>query len=151
MDAFARLPLFATDAELATAIVGKARAEKWRKERLPTLERKGFPAVDAFHGGRAVPLVKKFYEGYFGITAGFAMAKADGEERLGQWKSRKQVATIIAQESSLPARHPNIGPRRKDEEKRAEAKAISEAWAEKKRKAREEFRVKKAAEAGQDQ
>jgi hypothetical protein len=84
-----KLPLFATDIEIAVAIVGKARAERWRKERLPTLERKGFPAVDAFHGGRAVPLVRKFYEAYFGITAGFAMAKPGGEDRVGMWLGRR--------------------------------------------------------------
>jgi hypothetical protein len=66
---FAKLPLFATDAEISTAIVGKAKAEKWRQERLPTLATKpGFPPIDAFHGGRPVPLVWKFYQHYLSIA-----------------------------------------------------------------------------------
>lgn len=79
------LPLFATDQQLAVAIVDKERAAMWLKATLPQLERKGFPRIDPLHDGRAVPLVRKFYDGYFGITAGFAAA--DGAERLGEWKS----------------------------------------------------------------
>lgn len=86
------LPVFATDREIAVAIVGRAKANHWLEAVLPQLERRGFPAVDPLHEGRAVPLVRTFYDGYFGITAAFAMAKTDGEERLGQWKKRKKAA-----------------------------------------------------------
>jgi hypothetical protein len=92
-DPFSRLPLFATDTELAAAIVGKALAAEWRRTVLPTLERRGFPSVDALHKGRPVPLVRAFYNGYFGITAGFANAKPDGEENWESWKKpRRRVA-----------------------------------------------------------
>jgi hypothetical protein len=84
---FVRLPLFATDQELAVAIVGKERAAVWIKTVIPQLERKGFPRVDPLHGARPVPLVIKFYDGYFGITAGSCVV--DGEERLGQWRKRR--------------------------------------------------------------
>ncbi|MBZ9943496.1 hypothetical protein LB533_20630 [Mesorhizobium sp. BR1-1-13] len=86
------LSLFATEKEVATAIVGKSGAEKWIREVLPVLRRRGFPASDALHARLAVPLVKRFYEGYFGQTAGFAVAKPDGEEKLGldQWKTRNK-------------------------------------------------------------
>ncbi|MBX5279156.1 hypothetical protein HJB90_30005 [Rhizobium sp. NLR10a] len=83
---FDRLPLFATDRELAVAIVGKERAAMWIRAVIPQLERKGFPRVDPLHDGRPVPLVNLFYDGYFGITAGFNAAAPDGEERLGLWK-----------------------------------------------------------------
>jgi hypothetical protein len=89
-DPLSQLPLFATDREIALAVVGKARADYWLKAVLPTLERKGFPLKDSLHEGRSVELVRRFYNGYLGITAGFALAKPDGEERLGQWKSRRQ-------------------------------------------------------------
>lgn len=94
-DPLSSLPTFATDQQLAVAIVGKERATMWLKTALPALERKGFPRVDPLHDGRPVPLVKKFYDGYFGITAGFAAASPDGEERLGTWKRdrRKQPKT----------------------------------------------------------
>ncbi|WJR68144.1 hypothetical protein QTA58_05130 [Neorhizobium sp. CSC1952] len=85
-DALSKLPLFATDRELAVAIVGKERAAMWIKTVIPQLERSGFPRIDPLHDGRPVPLVKKFYDGYFGITAGFNVAAPDGEERLGLWK-----------------------------------------------------------------
>lgn len=83
------LPLFATDKEIAVAIVGKATAKYWLTAVLPTLERRGFPSQDPLHTGRAVPLVRKFYEDYFGITAGFAMAKPGGEEKIWQPKKKR--------------------------------------------------------------
>ena len=82
------LPLFATDKEIAIAIVGKTSASYWLTAILPALERKGFPRKDPAHKARAVPLVKKFYEGYFGITAGFAMSQPSGEEKI--WVPKKQ-------------------------------------------------------------
>lgn len=91
-DALGMLPVFATDQQLAVAIVGKTRAAMWVKTVLPQLERKGFPRLDPLHDGRPVPLVKKFYDGYFGITAGFAATAPDGQERLGEWKKSRRRA-----------------------------------------------------------
>lgn len=85
------LPLFATDKEIAVAIVGKTKADYWLKAVVPTLEKSGFPALDPLHEARAVPLVRRFYDAYFGITAGIAMAKPDGEERLGSWRKNKKT------------------------------------------------------------
>ncbi|OHV81767.1 hypothetical protein [Rhizobium sp. LCM 4573] len=89
-DALSALPLFATDQELAVAIVGRARSEMWIKAVIPQLERKGFPRIDPLHDGRPVALVRRFYEGYFGIASGFNVATPDGEERLGEWKNRRK-------------------------------------------------------------
>ncbi|NGN45024.1 hypothetical protein G6N74_28620 [Mesorhizobium sp. CGMCC 1.15528] len=91
-DHLAKLPLFATDREKAVAIVGKSGADRWAKEVLPILERRGFPRVGTLHGRRAVPLVLEFYERYFGVTAGFALSEPDGVERLGldDWKNRNK-------------------------------------------------------------
>ncbi len=61
----------------------------WIKAVVPQLERKGFPRVDPLHDGRPVPLVRRFYDGYFGITAAFNAAAPDGEERLGLWKRQR--------------------------------------------------------------
>lgn len=85
-DALSKLPLFATDREIAIAVVGKERAAMWIKAVIPQLERKGFPRIDPVHDGRPVPLVMRFYDGYFGITAGVQATAPDGEERLGMWK-----------------------------------------------------------------
>jgi hypothetical protein len=142
-----KLPLFATDLEIAVAIVGKQNASRWRRDVLPELERKGFPGYDHLHYGRPVPLVKQFYALYFGITAGITLAKPDGKEKLGQWSRRgsggeERRAAI----SSSPDRSGVIPPPTTDE-RRVRAKAASDAWAEKKRKALEKFNAKKAAEA----
>ncbi|ASR06678.1 hypothetical protein CHY08_05860 [Rhizobium leguminosarum bv. viciae] len=85
-DLLSKLPMFATDHQLAVAIVGKSRASMWIKAVIPQLERKGFPRIDPLHDGRPVPLVMRFYDVYFGIAAGFHAAAPDGEERLGTWK-----------------------------------------------------------------
>lgn len=82
------LPLFATDLEIAAAVVGEKRAAKWVKERLPALEKvPGFPKIDAFHGGRPVPLVARFYANFLGIGA---EGLPDGEEHPDAWH-RKRV------------------------------------------------------------
>lgn len=131
-----KLPLFASDLELAVAIVGKQNASRWKREILPALEHKGFPRFDPAHKGRAVPLVRKFYEAYFGLTMGAGPLPPDGEERLGQYSRRKRPEDEGVAEA-----------RAKEEERRARAKANSDAWAEKKRKALEDYRARKAKPA----
>ncbi|RWN66294.1 MAG: hypothetical protein EOR99_16065 [Mesorhizobium sp.] len=87
------LPLFASDIEIAAAIVGKKCAKKWKETRLPTLaEKAGFPPIDPFHEGRPVPLVKRFYESYLGLSAsgGFRL---DGAENPAAWKTRRRKGT----------------------------------------------------------
>ncbi|ESX86959.1 hypothetical protein X755_29555 [Mesorhizobium sp. LNJC405B00] len=84
------LPLFASDMEIAIAIVGKKRAKKWKETRLPTLEGKaGFPPIDPFHEGRPVPLVKRFYESYLGLSARGGL-RPDGAENPEVWKNRRR-------------------------------------------------------------
>lgn len=89
-DLLDKLPLFATDKEIALAIVGKERAQMWIKSVVPILERKGLPRIDPLHDGRPVALVRKFYEGYMGITAGFNAAAPDGQENLGLGNRKKR-------------------------------------------------------------
>ena len=87
------LPLFASDLAIAEAIVGKKYAAEWARDRLPTLASKpGFPPIDALHGGRAVPLVKRFYESYLGITGG-SFGVPDGPENPAAWKRPRQRAS----------------------------------------------------------
>jgi hypothetical protein len=82
------LPLFASDAELARAIVGEERAAAWLAEKLPYLEtRPGFPRRDDFHGGRSVALVRRFYERYLDATAGPQTTPAGVVE--GAWKPKQ--------------------------------------------------------------
>ena len=91
---FDDLPLFATDEEIARAIVGEHRAKEWMRTRLPTLSQKpGFPAIDAFHNGRPTWLVRRFYEQYLGVT-GIAgkPGRPDGQEDPSAWRTKKRVA-----------------------------------------------------------
>lgn len=79
---FDALPLFATDRELAVAIVGPERASEWMKNSFPSLaNRPGFPPVDPFHKGRAVPLVKLFYDHFIGITSAQQLLASVPRER----------------------------------------------------------------------
>ncbi|MCV0396987.1 MAG: hypothetical protein K5872_08735 [Rhizobiaceae bacterium] len=89
--AFDALPLFATDQELAMAIVGPRRAKRWLKERFPTISGKsGFPPVDSVHGGRSVELVRRFYASYIGITGAHHGWVPGGEENLDVWRKRRR-------------------------------------------------------------
>ncbi|TIL30964.1 hypothetical protein [Mesorhizobium sp.] len=84
------LPMFASDLAIAEAIVGRDNAEKWMRERLPTLANKpGFPAIDEFHGGRPVSLVARFYESYLG-TASSATTAPPGKADPSQWKTKSR-------------------------------------------------------------
>lgn len=86
------LPLFATDRQIAEAIVGKTNASKWLKERLPALEKvPGFPKADLLHGGRAVPLVKLFYANYLSLPKS-GTGVPDGQEDEDAWTGRRRRA-----------------------------------------------------------
>lgn len=89
-DPLSKLPLFATDREIAAAVVGKERAAMYAKAVIPVLERHGFPKMDPLHDGRPVLLVRRFYDGYLGITAGFQVAKPDGKEDWSVWDRSKR-------------------------------------------------------------
>jgi hypothetical protein len=85
-----RLPMFASDRELAEAIVGRKAASAWI-ERLPVLEAKvGFPKVDAFHGGRPVPLVRLFYSNYLRLPADMTGAP-DGDDDEAAWNRKSKT------------------------------------------------------------
>lgn len=89
-DPFAKLPLFATDDEIAIPIVGKSRAADWKRGTLRVLEASGFPLIDALHGGRPVPLIKKYYDHYLGVDRSYIQrSQEDGKEDLSIWTRRK--------------------------------------------------------------
>ena len=68
----ADLPLFATDREIAEAVVGPTRADSWIRDYLPRLQlMTGFPQFDQSHGGRYTPAVKVFYDQRSGIGTAF--------------------------------------------------------------------------------
>lgn len=86
------LPMFASDRQIAEAVVGKDKAENWLRERLPTLAKKpGFPPIDPFHGGRSVKLVARFYDEYLG-TASQSGSAPRGVEDVRAWNPSKRRA-----------------------------------------------------------
>ncbi|MBY3564152.1 hypothetical protein [Rhizobium laguerreae] len=88
---FDRLPLFATDDEIAIAVVGKARAPAWKRNALRMLDARGFPKVDALHGGRPVPLIRKWYELHMGLDKDFILATLeDGKENPQAWRPKRE-------------------------------------------------------------
>lgn len=89
---FDNLPMFASDQDIAVAIVGKKAAGEWLKTRFPAIEKApGFPKVDPLHGGRPVPLVKLFYDTYLQVPRS-GRGMPDGEENEGAWKRSRQKA-----------------------------------------------------------
>lgn len=85
-----KLPMFASDREIAEAIAGKRNAGKWL-EKLPVLESKlGFPKIDEFHGGRPVPLVRLFYLNYLRLPRDMKGAP-DGEDDDASWNRRSRM------------------------------------------------------------
>jgi hypothetical protein len=90
-DLLSQLPLFATDDEIAIAIVGKKRAAEWRRGALKILEARGFPRVDALHGGRPVPLIRKWYELHMGLHRSYVQQTLeDGKENPEAWRPARE-------------------------------------------------------------
>jgi hypothetical protein len=81
------LPLFATDAELAKAILGK-RAKEWPRV-VALYEAKGLPPINTLMCGRFVPAVLKFFDHLEGVTNSAPVASCDGKEDALAWNKRK--------------------------------------------------------------
>ncbi|RVU21039.1 hypothetical protein [Methylobacterium oryzihabitans] len=78
----AALPEFASDAEIAAALVGKARAAE-AEALFPTLEAAGFPHVDPRFKARYVPAVRRFFEAECGLSP---PAGAEADHRPRGWR-----------------------------------------------------------------
>ncbi|HEV7305190.1 hypothetical protein [Ensifer sp.] len=91
-DPLSKLPMFATDDEIAIAIVGKARASTWKRGALLILEARGFPKVDALHGGRPVPLVRKWYNQYMGVDKSYVLQTLEpAKDNPEAWRPKREI------------------------------------------------------------
>ncbi len=72
------LPLYATDDELAVAILGK-RAKDWPIV-LRLYESRGFPKISAVMKGRYVPAIIQFFDANEGVGVAEAPAKGGVEK-----------------------------------------------------------------------
>lgn len=83
------LPLFASDEELGSAVVGPDRATHWARVTVKNLERQaGFPRFDEAHGGRYTPAVRRFYEVMHDGRAQQPVT-VPGMPKAGQWADRR--------------------------------------------------------------
>ena len=62
------LPLYATDAQIGEALLGKTDAWKWSQIMVPALERRGLPALSAYVGKRYCPAVRLFLDRQEGMA-----------------------------------------------------------------------------------
>ncbi len=108
------LPLFATDAELGPAILGK-RASEW--PRIAKLyEGHGLPKINPLLGGRYTPAVRRFFDCLEGTaTPGNILPARDGPEKDGAlWnETRKQR---MQRERAEREGNPNASSSRKSTE-----------------------------------
>lgn len=87
------LPLFASEQQLADAILGPGKVTAWRGI-AQMMEDRGLPRIDAFHGGRYVPAVRQFYDAYYGVKPdGSAPAREPhlSAEFNSSWKKRHRA------------------------------------------------------------
>ncbi|BEV44743.1 hypothetical protein [Afipia carboxidovorans] len=84
------LPLFATEEQLASAIMGTGSLVAW-KNVVAKLEADGFPRIDGLHGGRYVPAVKRFYDDLYGVRPDRRPPpEPDRPAEIGKWDRLRQ-------------------------------------------------------------
>jgi hypothetical protein len=87
---FDDLPLFASNEQLGTAIVGAERAKYWADVTVKSLElMPGFPQFDPAHGGRYSLGVKRFYEHHHGGDPASRPRVQDGQENPNAWTNSR--------------------------------------------------------------
>jgi hypothetical protein len=86
---FEDLPLFATDRDIAEAVVGVNEDDKraWCAS-VASLEKCGFPRPTQLYGKRYTPAVRAFYDRQFGPIAHESTGVSSREEPPG-WTSRR--------------------------------------------------------------
>jgi hypothetical protein len=82
------LPLYADEASIAVAILGRKRTGEW-SQIAALLEARGLPKIDDLMGGRYVPAVKAFFDKEHGLTGAASPLAPDGTEDLGAWKRKR--------------------------------------------------------------
>lgn len=85
------LPLYATDKQLAEALLGE-RARLWPAIARHFEGRHGLPPVNPLFGGRYVPAVVKFFDALNGVNGPAPFPAKDGRENPWPQNSRKRQA-----------------------------------------------------------
>jgi hypothetical protein len=87
-----KLPLFACEEAIATALLGPGKYALW-KQIAPLLERRGFPTIDGLMGGRYTPAIRKFFDLDYKVE-GDSNQVASAPHRpadLGAWQRKKNA------------------------------------------------------------
>lgn len=84
------LPLFASEDDLATAIMGTGKNTAWRSI-VPLLERRGFPTVDGLMGGRYTPAVKAFFDREYDVKGARQVSAPHAPAALGAYHGRRKT------------------------------------------------------------
>jgi hypothetical protein len=105
--AFDALPLFASDRDIAVALVGEDMAVTII-DMMPVLERMGFPAPDPFFVGRYVPAVRRFLDHRYGLTD-TAAALCDGGAESERWDLLNSKTGRLASSGTRKAAAPSRG------------------------------------------
>jgi hypothetical protein len=80
-----QLPAFASEDDLATALMGTGKTTAFRQI-VPLLERRGFPTIDGLMGGRYVPAVKAFFDREYSVQGAAQVSAPHAPAELGTWK-----------------------------------------------------------------
>jgi hypothetical protein len=83
-----QLPAFASEDELAAALMGTGKTTAFRAI-VPLLERRGFPTIDGLMGGRYVPAVKAFFDREYDVRGASQVSAPHAPAELGTWKKQR--------------------------------------------------------------
>jgi hypothetical protein len=83
-----QLPAFASDDDLATALLGTGKITVFRAV-VPLLEHRGFPKIDGLMGGRYVPAVKAFFDREYHVQGEAQVSAPHAPAELGAWKKQR--------------------------------------------------------------
>lgn len=79
---FAELPLFASEKDIAIAVMGRGRYTEWRGI-VQLLERRGFPKIDGLMGGRYTPAVRAFFDREYRVHGEAQVSEPRSESKVG--------------------------------------------------------------------
>jgi hypothetical protein len=86
-----QLPAFASEDDLATALLGTGKITVFRSV-VPLLEARGFPKIDGLLGGRYVPAVKAFFDREYKVAGDEQVSAPHAPAALGAYNGRRKAA-----------------------------------------------------------
>ena len=88
------ISLFASEEQIAAAVLGGDRLQEWR-QMAPLLEQKGLPKIDQLMGGRYMPAVHAFFDRLYGLDRGADAPLAPDGVRIWKWSEKQKPPQLI--------------------------------------------------------